>query len=143
MHAEPKAASVSPSDDGMSREVIAIHQGYAFGWVSKLRKADEFSSVFRLKRVLRETHLDIFFRQNGLGYSRLGLIVAKRVLVRSVDRNRTKRVLREAFRLTQHELGGLDVVVRVKVAGLSSDYRAEWDLFKAALPRRKDVSSDK
>ncbi|MDR3395831.1 MAG: ribonuclease P protein component [Parasulfuritortus sp.] len=130
MLAAPKVASVSPSDDGMRRGALATNQGNAFGWDSKLRKADEFSSVFRFKRVLREAHLDIFFRQNGLDHSRLGLVVSKRVLARAVDRNRTKRVIREAFRLSQHELGGLDVVVRVKVAGLSADYRAEWALFK-------------
>lgn len=129
MLAVPRAASVSPSNGGMRRRLIVVNQGNAFGWDSKLRKADEFSSVFRFKRVLREPHLDIFFRQNGLNFSRLGLVVPKRVLARAVDRNRTKRVIREAFRLSQHELGALDVVVRVKAAGLSTDYRAEWDLF--------------
>ncbi len=135
MHVAPRAASVSPSDAGMHPGGLAT-QGNTFGWDSKLRKADEFSSVFRFKRVLRETHLDIFFRQNGLGLSRLGLVVPKRVLVRAVDRNRAKRAIREAFRLSQHELGGLDVVVRVKTAGLSAEYRAEWALFKAAAKPR-------
>jgi ribonuclease P protein component len=127
----------------MSRGALAIHQGNAFGWDSKLRKADEFSSVFRFKRVLRGPHFDIFFRQNGLGFSRLGLVVSKRVLARAVDRNRTRRVIREAFRLSQYELGSLDVVVRVKAAGLGNDYRAEWDLLKAAIPPRKVAPSVK
>jgi ribonuclease P protein component len=126
-----KAASVSPSDDGMRRGAQSTSQGYAFGWDSKLRKTDEFSSVFRFKRVLRGTHIDIFFRQNDLGFSRLGFVVSKRVLPRAVDRNRTRRVLREAFRLSQHELGGLDIVIRLKVAGQGDDYRAEWNRFAA------------
>ena len=46
--------------------------------------------------------------------ARLGLIVAKRVLRRAVDRNRAKRVIRESFR--QHgDLPPLDVVVRLLV----------------------------
>jgi ribonuclease P protein component len=107
-----------------------MHRGrYAFGWDSKLRKTDDFSSVFRFKRVHRGSHLDIFFRQNDLPYPRLGLIVPKKVLARAVDRNAARRIVREAFRLAQPELGGLDVVVRVKAAGQDADYRGQWDLF--------------
>lgn len=109
---------------------------YAFGWDSKLRKTDDFSSVFRFKRVQRGSNLDIFFRDNGLLFPRLGLIVPKKVLARAVDRNRVKRVLREAFRLAQAELGGLDVVIRVKAAGRDADYRRQWDQFVARRARR-------
>lgn len=100
-----------------------------FGWDSKLRKTDDFSSVFRFKRVQRGTNLDIFFRENELGHARLGLIVPKKLLPRAVDRNRIRRVLREAFRLTQVELGGLDVVIRLKAVGLDADYRTQWRRF--------------
>ncbi len=102
---------------------------FAFGWDSKLRKTDDFSSVFRFKRVQRGSSIDIFFRQNGLSSPRLGMVVPKKVLARAVDRNRVRRVLRESFRLSQAALGGLDVVIRVKAAGVNADYRAQWDLF--------------
>ncbi|MFA5081454.1 MAG: ribonuclease P protein component [Hydrogenophilaceae bacterium] len=102
---------------------------YAFGWDSKLRKTDDFSSVFRFKRVQRGTCLDIFFCQNGLPYSRLGLVVPKKILPRAVDRNRARRILREVFRLSQPRLASLDVIVRVKAAGRDADFRAQWDMF--------------
>ena len=102
---------------------------YAFGWDKKLRKTDDFSSVFRFKRVQRGSHLDIFFRDNGLAYPRLGLIVPKKILALAVTRNRARRVLREAFRLAQAELGGLDVIIRVKADGRDADYRTQWDQF--------------
>jgi ribonuclease P protein component len=102
---------------------------HAFGWDSKLRKTDEFSSVFRFKRVQRSTYLDIFFRQNDLPYPRLGMIVPKKVLARAVDRNRVRRLIREAFRLSQAELGGRDVVIRLKAVGQDGDYRAQWQNF--------------
>jgi ribonuclease P protein component len=102
---------------------------YAFGWDSKLRKTDDFSSVFRFKRVQRGSHIDILFRQNGLLHARLGLIVPKKILSRAVDRNRVRRILREAFRLSLPDLGGLDVVVRLKAAGRDTDYRAQWEAF--------------
>lgn len=51
-------------------------------------------------------------RGNGLGIARLGLIVPKRYLPLSVDRNMMKRHVREWFRLRQAGLLGRDVLVR-------------------------------
>ena len=81
--------------------------------------------------------MDILQCPNGLEYPRLGLVVAKKVLPRAVDRNRVKRVLREAFRLGQWELGGLDVVVRVKTNSDNAAYRADWDEFTRAISVNK------
>ena len=52
-------------------------------------------------------------RENGLDLSRLGLIVPKRFLPLSVDRNLMKRQVREWFRLRQAALRGRDVLVRL------------------------------
>lgn len=46
--------------------------------------------------------------------ARLGLVVAKRVIRQAVHRNRIKRVIRESFRVHQHLLVGLDLVVLVR-----------------------------
>ena len=52
---------------------------------------------------------------NGLGQTRLGAASTRR-LGGAVRRNRQKRLVREAFRLTKHELPqGLDIVVLPKV----------------------------
>jgi len=62
-----------------------------------------------------------------MNLSRLGLIIPKRYLKRAVDRNRAKRELREAFRLRQADLVGLDLVMRLKAKPTSkeSDLRVE------------------
>jgi len=85
-----------------------------FGQEKKMRKTDEFSSVFRFRCVRAITGIDFLAAPNGLDYARLGMIVPKKILATAVARNRVKRLIREAFRLNQSELKGLDVVARIK-----------------------------
>jgi ribonuclease P protein component len=92
-----------------------------FGWNSKLRKTDDFSSVFRFRCKQRGGLLDLYACPNNLGFPRLGLVVPKRHLARAVDRNRVKRIVRETFRLLQAELDGLDVVICLRGANLASN----------------------
>lgn len=63
---------------------------------------------------MRGICVDIHTRPNDLAHARLGLIVSRRVAPHATLRNRYKRLMRETFRLSQHELGNLDVVARLK-----------------------------
>lgn len=83
--------------------------------------------------------MDILYRPNSLDYPRLGLVVPKKILPHAVDRNRAKRVLREMFRLSPLELGGLDVVIRVKSAGPVTRFRVEWGTFLLTVKTRSEV----
>ena len=47
--------------------------------------------------------------------ARLGLVIAKRLLRRSVDRNLLRRLIREAFRKQHSELPSCDLIVRLAV----------------------------
>ena len=87
---------------------------FAYGRTMKMRKTDEFSSVFRFRCVGGGPGLDLLAAPNGLKQARLGLIVPKKIVATAVGRNRIKRLLREAFRLSQAELAGLDVIARLK-----------------------------
>jgi len=53
---------------------------------------------------------------NALGHPRLGLVVSKKTAKRAHDRNYMKRVIRDWFRLNQHQLPPHDFVVRVRQA---------------------------
>src|SRR5262249_2301467 len=53
-----------------------------------------------------------YLESRDAGAARLGLLVTRRHAARASERNRIKRCIREAFRLEQHRLGALDVLVR-------------------------------
>lgn len=50
-------------------------------------------------------------RRNNLDHPRLGLVIRKKFLRLAVDRNQLKRLARERFRLNQHEIANLDIVL--------------------------------
>lgn len=80
---------------------------------SRLLKPEEFERVFKENERARTDTLLVMVRPNALGHARLGMIVAKRLLPRAVDRNRVKRCVREAFRGRRHNLPACDFVVRL------------------------------
>ena len=62
-----------------------------------------------------DEHITMWVLPNGLAHPRLGLIVGRKH-GNSPQRNRIKRLLREAFRLMQHELpAGFDLVCTPRV----------------------------
>lgn len=55
--------------------------------------------------------LTLLAAANTLGHPRLGMALSKKQVRRAVERNRIRRQVRESFRLHQHQLGGVDIVV--------------------------------
>ncbi|RLS57520.1 MAG: ribonuclease P protein component [Planctomycetota bacterium] len=84
---------------------------YPFRPDQRVRQPAEYEAVFARKHSAGDGVLLIFVDLRTTGPSRLGTSVGKR-LGNSVIRHRWKRLLREAFRLAQHELPlALDIVV--------------------------------
>lgn len=138
MPAAPRVAFVWQSDVGVSASTGGKHR-FAFGWESKIRKTDEFSSVFRFRCAKRGQALTVLLAPNGCDQARLGLIVPKRVLPRAVDRNRMRRLLREWFRLRQSELQGLDVIAQVKSVAHEEVFKAEFSTALDNARKRVDA----
>ncbi len=85
-----------------------------FTQLHKLKKADEFSSVFLFRRNKFGKFLKIYFKPNqDILHSRLGLIVSKKVHKKANKRFYMKRLLREFFRLNQQFWSPYDVVIKV------------------------------
>ena len=85
----------------------------------RLTHAREFEAVYQAKCRKQRGAIMVFTMPNGLAWPRLGLSVSSRA-GGAVVRNRFKRLIREAFRLRQHEFthapdgGGYDLIVSVR-----------------------------
>lgn len=98
----------------------------------RLRKSVEYDQVFAGKLSIADGRVIMYGMANELGYSRLGLSVGKK-LGGAVQRNRYKRVLREAFRLLQHDLPGrYDYVLIPRRGTLLSTAQARQSLRQLA-----------
>ncbi len=90
----------------------------------RLRTGD-FRRVYAEGSRARGAVLMVAVRPNGCEHSRLGLSIGKKVWKKAVQRNRVRRVFREAFRLSLPELpAGIDVVLMAASPGLVPELEA-------------------
>ncbi|WP_437194251.1 ribonuclease P protein component [Planctomicrobium sp. SH527] len=89
----------------------AEHVQLTFPHHFRLRSSIDFARIYDLNQKASNPHLLIFAAINRLDYSRIGLSVSRRH-GNSVRRHRLRRLLKEAFRLQQHEIpAGMDLIL--------------------------------
>ncbi len=76
---------------------------FRFTKAERLTLQKEFERVFQEGKVFKDAKVVLYVIVNSLPYSRLGLVVSKKV-GNAVRRNRVKRLLREVYRLNKHLL---------------------------------------
>jgi ribonuclease P protein component len=82
---------------------------HRFPKAMRLLSPREFERVFAARLSAGDSSFVLYGAANDLEHPRIGLTVSRKV-GGAVERNRWKRLLREAFRLKQHELPPFDFV---------------------------------
>lgn len=113
----------------------------------RLTKTDEFSSVFGFRRAIRGKLMMLHYQPRSAEFSeaRLGVVVAKKLLKRAVDRNRVKRIIREQFRCTREKLPVFDLILRLSAKPKLLDGKEvaeEFVMLLKKLPRFKPAQSE-
>lgn len=125
-----------------------ISTRFTFPKQLRLKSSAEFRAVYDRQCKAADQRLLIFGLANGQPETRCGVSVSKKHGC-AVQRNRLKRLFREAFRLTRHELpAGLDLIlIPIKEVGTLVEYQASLRslvkrLAKKLLPPPTNIESN-
>jgi ribonuclease P protein component len=95
--------------------------------LGRIRQAAEYQRVIEHGKIApAQGHILVRFLSSDKGVPRLGIIVGRKALKRAVDRNRAKRMCREAFRQKSRALPPVDIVVQIRVRAEPLHWRTFW-----------------
>lgn len=110
---------------------------YGFPKRLRLLRLSDFDRVFAARNSAADSLLIVHGVANEMDHARLGLAVSRKV-GDAVVRNRWKRALREAFRLSQHELPAADIICIPRAAAVpsSAELTASFSLLVNRVQRK-------
>jgi ribonuclease P protein component len=100
-----------------------------------LRKQKDFSRVYNRGKSRGSKYVVVLYRNNNLGYTRTAFVSSKKV-GNSVERNRSRRLMRESYySVREYIKEGYDIVFvarnTIKEAGQSEVQRAMYGALRA------------
>lgn len=105
------------------------------GTEERLTKSSQFAAVFKQGKFWANDVMVLKAMPNGLEVSRIGIVASKKV-GNAVVRNRVRRLLREAVRLTPIE-PGWDIVIVARKGAAGTRYRDIEPAFIGVLSRAR------
>lgn len=122
------------SKTGERKNVRDLAHKRQFPQQRRLKTNQEFQQLYRNARRFKGPFFSLLVLTNNLTHARLGMSISKKIARNAVVRNRLKRIIRESFRQSQHNMGNLDVLVLAqpgvgKVANekLRSSLDKQWE----------------
>lgn len=112
---------------------------FAFPRALRLVHSVDFQRVFNATQFRSsDRYLSVLACETGFPHARIGLAVAKKKIKTAVARHRIKRMIRESFRLHQHEINPLDIIVLAQVGAADADMA----LLRSSLEKHWERLSD-
>lgn len=112
MRGAPRAASASPSDANVPRD--ARKQGLSRR--HRFAERGAYGPLLKAGRKLRGRLAVLHMGRSSTGNSRLGIALTRKMIPRAVERNRVRRLVREAFRRHLAKQLPMDCVVTLRQA---------------------------
>jgi ribonuclease P protein component len=107
-----------------------------------LRSQKDFDSVYRKGKSVPSRHIVVLYRKNRLPYNRIAFLASKKV-GNSVHRNRARRLMREAYRLSGMQIpDGYDVIFVARQSITEAGCQAVRSSMVSALRRTGVMNHD-
>ncbi len=107
---------------------------------NKIRRSWQFEKVYKEGSKYFDDIFVLYVLPNNLGEVRIGLTVTKKI-GKSVQRNRIKRLIREAVRLTEGILPGNDIVIVARRSSTDLKCQQVKDSLNQLLRRAKLIEN--
>jgi len=119
---------------------------FSFPKEARLLKRAEFLRVYEQGKRFEGRFMTVFILPNDLKKQRVGITATRKGIGKAHDRNRAKRLLRETFRLSPQELGGLeryyDWVLNARRSILKVKLEKPLAEFREIVGRVKNLEGD-